>query len=92
MTNSTALRDLADRWAGADSGPRCHIAGEFLIFLRSRQGRTAVSAATTGSVISNLRPDVLKEIELPLPPMDVQQNLRDQVRAILDARSSWHIC
>ena len=59
-----------------------------LLFLRSRQGHTALSAATTGGVISNLRSDVLKEIELPLPPMKVQEDLRSQVRAVLDAHSS----
>lgn len=45
------------------------------LFLTSRQGRAALFAATTGSTISNLRPDAVGEIEIPLPDLDTQQRI-----------------
>ncbi|MFG1690568.1 restriction endonuclease subunit S [Gemmatimonadota bacterium] len=45
------------------------------LFLTSRQGRKALVAVSSGSVISNLRPEALREIEIPLPPMETQQQI-----------------
>jgi type I restriction-modification system DNA methylase subunit len=42
-------------------------------WLSSRQARRALAAATTGSVIGNLRPDALIEIQLPLPDLESQR-------------------
>ena len=63
------------------------ITTEFLfLFLSSRQGHLALSAATTGSVIANLRPDPLKEIEVRVPSLDLQRDLSAKVRHALDVR------
>jgi hypothetical protein len=53
------------------------------LFLTSHQGRAALAAATTGSVIGNLRPEALGEIMLPLPPMPTQQAIAAATERIL---------
>lgn len=45
------------------------------LFLTSRQGRTALAAATTGSVIANLRAEALVEIEIRLPDPSTQREI-----------------
>ena len=63
------------------------ITAEFLfLFLSSRQGHLALAAATTGSVIANLRPDSLKEIEVRVPSLDLQHELSAKVRDAFDVR------
>lgn len=51
-------------------------------FLTSRQGRTALAAATTGSVIANLRAEALVEIEIRLPDLSTQREIAAVVRRI----------
>ena len=63
------------------------ITPEFLfLFVSSRQGRMALAAATTGSVVANLRPAALKEIEVRLPSLDLQHELSARVREVLEVR------
>ena len=49
--------------------------GYLRLFLTSYQGRNALVAATTGSVIANLRADAVKEIALPLPAIQTQREI-----------------
>jgi restriction endonuclease S subunit len=51
-------------------------------FLTSRHGHTALVAATTGSVIANLRPSAVQEIELPLPPRAEQERIVSSLRRL----------
>jgi type I restriction enzyme M protein len=52
------------------------------LFLTSRQGRTALAAATTGSVIANLRAEALMEIKMPLPDPASQRAIVASMRRI----------
>lgn len=52
------------------------------LFLTSRQGRAALVAATTGSVIANLRAEALVEIEIRLPDLSTQREIAAVVRRI----------
>jgi type I restriction-modification system DNA methylase subunit len=52
------------------------------LFLTSRQGRTALAAATTGSVIANLRAEALMEIKMPLPDLASQRAIVASMRRI----------
>lgn len=60
-----------------------------MLFLTSRQGRMALAAATTGSVIANLRTDALKEIEIPLPAMALQKRIADVVQGLMDGLATF---
>lgn len=52
------------------------------LFLTSRQGSAALAAAATGSIISNLRREALREVELWLPDIATQRAMvRDLRRA-----------
>ena len=55
------------------------------LFLTSHQGRNALVAATTGSVIANLRADAVREIALPLPDLQTQKEI---VRALAGVERS----
>lgn len=55
-----------------------------MLFLTSRQGRMALAAATTGSVIANLRADALREIEIPLPAMALQKGIAEATKGVAD--------
>lgn len=56
-------------------------------YLTSRQGRMALAAATTGSVIANLRPQALSEIEIPLPDLVTQHQIGTAINRIEDGVS-----
>jgi hypothetical protein len=45
------------------------------LYLSSSRGRQALAAATTGSVIGNLRSDTLQQIEIPLPSLERQRRI-----------------
>ena len=53
--------------------------------LTSQSGRTALAAVTTGSVIGNLRPDALEEVEVRLPPLEIQYQTVAALRTVEDA-------
>lgn len=54
------------------------------LFLTSHQGRRALVAATTGSVIANLRSDALEEIDIPLPDRETQNEIVVRMRRVED--------
>ena len=52
------------------------VAPDYLcLYLTSRRGTAALAAAATGSVITNLRPSALKEVQVYLPDLDVQREI-----------------
>ena len=57
------------------------------LFFKSRQGGKALVAVTSGSTISNLRPSALKEIEIPLPPLEEQDRIVEEL-LVLEAKLS----
>jgi hypothetical protein len=57
------------------------------LYLTSAHGRAALAAVTTGSVIANLRPGALEEIELPLPVLAAQEQIVASTRVIEQALS-----
>lgn len=55
---------------------RTHVLPDYLrLYLTSRRGSAALAAAATGSVISNLRPDALREVEIYLPDLETQREI-----------------
>ena len=52
------------------------------LYLTSRRGASALTAAATGSVISNLRRDALKEVDVYLPDLETQKRAAETMTAI----------
>jgi restriction endonuclease S subunit len=52
------------------------------IFLTSRQGRSAIMRAVSGSVITNLRPRLLADVEIRTPTKDIQHAITKSLRTV----------
>ena len=50
--------------------------------LTSNSGRAALAAVASGTVIANLRPEALMEVEIRLPPLDMQRHTVEALRAV----------
>ncbi len=53
--------------------------------LTSSSGIAALSALATGTTIANIRPDALMELEIRVPPLDVQRQVVTSLRAVEQA-------
>jgi restriction endonuclease S subunit len=54
--------------------------------LVSASGHRSLTAVTSGSVISNIRPDALGGVEIRVPDLATQQRIVDAMRALEDAQ------
>ena len=45
------------------------------LFLTSREGHVVLAAITTGTTISNVRPEALSDLEVPLPDLEIQHQI-----------------
>ena len=45
------------------------------LFLTSQEGHMALAAVTSGTTISNIRPDALADLLIPLPDLPVQREI-----------------
>jgi hypothetical protein len=53
--------------------------------ITSNSGLSALAAVASGTVIANLRPEALMEVEIRLPPLDVQRLTVETLRAVENA-------
>jgi hypothetical protein len=53
--------------------------------LTSSSGVSALAALATGTTIANIRPDALMELEIRVPPLDVQRQMVTSLRAVEQA-------
>lgn len=98
--------DFDGRAAYSQSLLRLRVNGEFAdpdylrLYLSSRRGAAVLAAAATGSVISNLRPDALSDVEIHMPDLATQkrvveefvkiEQLQVDLRAALSSLQSLH--